>query len=155
KEVCGVLQERRRRRVVAPLRSHGSRVVSKRPQARLFDGDAEMNSRRAAFTWIEALVCLAVLVALCILLTPAIPDESIRGSLTAPLNNPRQFQLATMAMTEETMNSGKGLEWTTVGELGDKPPRPATFAEYRDALVKGGFINRNELKKLLTAPGIG
>ena len=111
----------------------------------------------AALTWVELLVAiavLAVLATLATLMTPAVTVYMVQGQLAQTLNNARQLQIATQMMAADNLQAGSGIEWTTIYDKG-RAVRPAATEEFFTALTKGGYVTKNELKKLLAAPGKG
>lgn len=103
--------------------------------------------RDSAFTWIEALVCLAVIGILLALALPSIGSGGLkRGQMTQTLSNTKQLHLATqqMALDGET-TVDKTLGWP--GDTG------GTFSNWAQKLVPA-YLTTNDFCKLLSAPGI-
>lgn len=103
--------------------------------------------KNAAFTWIEALVCLAVLGILAALLLPSGATSTLKkGQMTQTLSNAKQLHLATqqMALDGETTDD-KLLGWP--GDTG------GTFSHWVEKLVPA-YLSTNDLCKLLSAPGV-
>jgi prepilin-type N-terminal cleavage/methylation domain-containing protein len=110
--------------------------------------------KNAAFTLIELLVVISIIAILATLIAPALKKAMDGGHMTQTLNNARQLQLATQTMTSETLQAGQGVEWTSVNDPSGTA-RAATVSEYFDALLANNGISKNDLKRLLSAPGKG
>lgn len=108
-----------------------------------------MNPRRdSAFTWIEALVCLAIIGILTVLVLPAVTG-SMHGpghQMTRTISNMRQLHLATQQMWLD----GETIGDKTLGWPGDTG---GTFSHWVKKLVPD-YLTTNDLCKLLSAPGI-
>lgn len=104
-------------------------------------------SRNSAFTWIEALVCLAVIVILGFLALPTMSSGSHRTPMSATLSNMKQLHLATQQMA---------LDGTTTGETNLGWPRDTegTFSNWTAQLLIGNYLTKSDLCKLLSAPGV-
>lgn len=107
-----------------------------------------MNPRKnAAFTWVEALVCLAVIGILAALALPAITAGPTKpGLMTQALSNMKQLHLATQQMALDGESSGdRALGWP--GDTG------GTFSSWVQNLVPG-YLSTNDFCKLLSGPGV-
>jgi prepilin-type N-terminal cleavage/methylation domain-containing protein len=112
--------------------------------------------KASAFTLVELLVVIVILGALGFLLMPQMSRTVCGGSgqMTSILANARSLQIATTMMSLDTENSGgNGMDGTMLSTKGKTTP--VSLAAYFDALVKNNYLTMPELKKLLTAPGIG
>ncbi len=107
-----------------------------------------MNPRRdSAFTWIEALVCLAVIGIVVALALPSVTAGPRKGGqVTQTLSNMRQLHLATMQMWID----GETIGDKTLGWPGDTG---GTFSHWVRKMVPD-YLSTNDLCKLLSAPGI-
>lgn len=101
----------------------------------------------AAFTWIEAIVLLAVLTILAVLALPAVTHGFSCGSgMTQTLSNMKQLHLATLNMAIDGETTGdKSLGWP--GDTG------GTFTNWVK-LVVPAYLSTNDFCKLLSAPGV-
>ena len=111
--------------------------------------------KNSAITLLEVLVIIVVLSVLVIFAIPTVSSGPSCSLLTGTLNNARQLHLAIQTMTLDTFNSGgNGIEWTSIVSKG-KATKPATVAELFHALIDNNYLSKNDLKKLITAPGKG
>jgi prepilin-type N-terminal cleavage/methylation domain-containing protein len=111
-------------------------------------------TRLRAFTLTELLVVLAVIALLVLTLLPGISRRSERYSPTQTLSNARQLQVITQQMSlDQYAAGGDGIEWTSVKSDGEI--RPAPLATYFETLGNGNYLSDQDLKRLLTGPGIG
>jgi prepilin-type N-terminal cleavage/methylation domain-containing protein len=107
-----------------------------------------------AFTVVELMVCVIVLGVLVLLAIPNIHPVSAGVHVTETLANARSLQQATQMMTLDSQTAGKGgLQWTTRRSEGDATP--ISLATFLGALTKGGYMTDADLRKVLTASGIG
>lgn len=108
-----------------------------------------MNLRNhAGFTWIELLVCLVVIATLIALALPATSGGGLRrGTMTRSLSNMKQLHLATQQMAMDGITTGQ----TNLGWPGDTG---SSFARWTASLVQGEYLSKQDLAKLLSAPGI-
>lgn len=102
---------------------------------------------RAAFTWVEALVCLAVIVILAFLSLPAISSGPHRTPMSATLSNMKQLHLATQQMDLDATTTGE----TNIGWPGDTG---GTFSNWTAQILAGKYLTKPDLCKLLSAPGV-
>lgn len=108
-----------------------------------------MNLRtQAGFTWIEFLVCLVVIGVLIALTLPGTSGSGLSGGrMTQSLSNMKQLQLATQQMALDGQTTGnKNLGWP--GDTG------SSFARWTTVLVQENYLSKQDLAKLLSAPGI-
>lgn len=101
----------------------------------------------AAFTWVEALVCLAVIVILAFLSLPATSAGPHRSPMSYALSNMKQLHLATQQMALDGTTTGD----TTLGWPGDVG---GTFSNWTAQIVIGNYLTKSDLCKLLSAPGV-
>jgi prepilin-type N-terminal cleavage/methylation domain-containing protein len=114
----------------------------------------KITRKSSAFTLIELLVVISIIAILATLAVPAVFGVMIKGQLIGTLSNARQLHLATQTMSLDTFNAGgDGMEWTYTSTSGT--PTPASVQEYFDALTSNNYLSKQDLKKLLTAPGKG
>ncbi len=100
----------------------------------------------AAFTWIEALVCLAVIGILLALALPGGGHSMKRGQMTQTLSNGKQLHLATQQMAlDGEATDDKALGWP--GDTG------GTFSYWAGKMVPE-YLATNDFCKLLSAPGV-
>lgn len=104
-------------------------------------------SGNAAFTWIEALVCLAVIVILAFLALPAISVGHHRSPMSYALSNMKQLHLATHQMDLDATTTGE----TNIGWPGDIG---GTFSNWTAQILAGNYLTKSDLCKLLSAPGV-
>lgn len=101
----------------------------------------------AAFTWIEAIVLLAVLGILAALALPAVTTGCyVKNTKTQTLSNMKQLHLATQSMALD----GVTTEDKTLGLPGDTG---GTFTNWAN-LVVPAYLGTNDFCKLLSAPGV-
>jgi prepilin-type N-terminal cleavage/methylation domain-containing protein len=103
--------------------------------------------QNAAFTWVELLVCLAVVGVLIALALPAVTVSPCgRGHGTQTLSNCKQLHLATQQMAMDGLTTGD----TNLGWPGDTG---GTFTNWSRQLVSA-YLSTNDFCKLLSAPGV-
>jgi prepilin-type N-terminal cleavage/methylation domain-containing protein len=106
-----------------------------------------------AFTLIELLVVIAIIGILITIAVPSITTGGQRAHATETLANARSLQQAIQMMTLDSQQSGKGIQWTT--QESEKGITSIPLATLFDALTKDGYLTKSDLRKVLTAPGIG
>ncbi len=108
-----------------------------------------MNLRNhAGFTWIEFLICLVVIGVLIALALPGTPGSGLRrGTMTQSLSNMKQLHLATQQMALDGQTTGD----TNLGWPGDTG---SSFAKWTTFLVQEKYLTKQDLAKLLSAPGV-
>lgn len=107
-----------------------------------------MRTGKSAFTWTEALVALLIISVLTVLALPMIQRSLIRGCGSVQvLSNMKQLHLATQQMAlDATASSNSQIGWP--GNTG------GSFSNWMHQIVDGGYLNTNDLCKLLSGPGI-
>jgi len=101
------------------------------------------------FTLIELLVVISIIAILASLAIPAVTGALTRGQMTQTLNNARQLHLQTQTMTIDSTTSGEGWTWTYNGT------NPAVSVnEFLQALITNAYFTTNDLRKVLSAPGV-
>lgn len=114
------------------------------------------NSFRA-FTLIEMLVVISIIVVLAAFAGPAIFSALTKGQMTGSLNNSRQLYLAGQQMAlDGATNSDPTRAWP--GELSDTPGAGSaapitTLQQYAIKLVQGDYLKAGDVQKILSAPG--
>lgn len=105
-----------------------------------------MRSRsNLAFTWIEALVSLSVIVVLISLALPALSTNYGKSGLGSALFNLKQLHLATQAMALDGITTtNAALQWP-----GD---RKGIYSEWVETIVPA-YLSTNDFCKLSSAPG--
>jgi len=108
-----------------------------------------MNPRpHAGFTLVEFIVCLVVVGVLIFLALPATNGTSCgRGGQTQTLSNMKQLHLATQQMAlDGTTTTNLTIGWP--GDIG------GGFSNWTTQLLKGNYLSKPDLCKLLSAPGV-
>jgi len=100
-----------------------------------------------AFTLIELLVVISIIAILAALALPAVTGALTRGQLTQSLNNARQLQLATQTMAIDSFTAGDGPGWPGDSDGVD-------WGSFCTSLVDGRYLTANDLKKIVSAPGV-
>lgn len=109
-----------------------------------------MHSRSSAgITVVEIIVILVLLFILALLALPALLSSTHQGigTMIRTLSNTKQLYLATQQMALD----GAAEKNTNIGWPGDIG---GGFSNWNAQLLKGNYISRNDLCKLLSAPGI-
>jgi len=105
--------------------------------------------QNAAFTWVEALVALAVIGVLILLVLPSpffYHGGLVSGQKTQTLSNMKQLHLATQSMAQDGwMETNTNPGWP--GDTG------GTFTNWMRRLVPA-YLGTNDFCKLLSAPGV-
>lgn len=100
------------------------------------------------FTFIELIVVVAIVAVLVSLAMPSTSGSGLgRGQMTQTLSNMKQLHLATAQMALDRATTGD----TNVGWPGDIG---STFSNWTTALVTEGYMSTNDLRKMLSAPGV-
>jgi hypothetical protein len=73
--------------------------------------------------------------------------------MSETLTNARTLQQAIQAMTLDHQKSGDGIQWTMT--VSDKGASPVSVSELCTALTANGYMTRDNLRQVLTAPGSG
>lgn len=108
-----------------------------------------MKRESSAFTLIEMLVVISIIVVLAAFAGPALFSALSKGQLTAEVNNTRQLYLAGQQMAlDGAANANAKLVWP-----GDDATI-TTLAEYCSRLVTNDYLKTGDLQKLLSAPGV-
>src|SRR5207253_10850177 len=103
----------------------------------------------AAFTLIEMLVVISIIVVLASFAVPALISGLTKGQMVGTLNNARQLYLAGQQMAlDGSTNGDTNLAWP-----GDYSPALANLQDYCTKLVQGDYLKGADLPKLLSAPG--
>lgn len=112
-----------------------------------------------AFTLIEMLVVISIIVVLAAFAGPAIFSALTKGQMTASVNNSRQLYLAGQQMAlDGSTNSDPTRAWP--GDLSNSatptssPVAIATLQEYVTKLVEGDYLKAGDFQKILSAPGV-
>lgn len=102
----------------------------------------------AAFTLIEMLVVISIIVVLAAFAGPALFNALSKGQMTGSVNNSRQLFLAAQQMAlDGATNSDSTRTWP-----GDDATI-TTLQVYCSRLVSNGYLQTGDLQKLLSAPG--
>ena len=107
----------------------------------------------AAFTLVELLVVISIIGILITIAVPSITGVLDKARMTETLANAKSLQTATLQMTLDTQASGEGIQWTMKTPEGGGAPTPASLSEYFSAITDDGYMTRQELRKVLSAPG--
>ena len=103
----------------------------------------------AAFTLIEMLVVISIIVVLASFAVPAVISGLTKGQMVGTLNNARQLFLAGQQMAlDGSTNGDTNLNWP-----GGYSPALATLQDYCNKLVQGDYLKAADLPKILSAPG--
>src|SRR2546423_7794835 len=102
----------------------------------------------AAFTLIEMLVVISIIVVLAAFAGPALFNALAKGQMTGSINNGRQLYLAGQQMAlDGATNSDATRTWP-----GDDASI-TTLAAYCSRLVTNDYLKAGDLQKILSAPG--
>ena len=102
----------------------------------------------AAFTLIEMLVVISIIVVLAAFAGPALFNALAKGQMTGSINNARQLYLAAQQMAlDGATNSDSTRTWP-----GDDATI-TTLPIYCSRLVTNGYLQTGDLQKILSAPG--
>jgi prepilin-type N-terminal cleavage/methylation domain-containing protein len=112
-----------------------------------------------AFTLIEMLVVISIIVILAAFAGPAIFSALAKGQMAGSMNNARQLYLAGQQMAlDGSTNSDPSRAWP--GDLSDTASAPGspsapitTLQQYTTKLVQGDYLKAGDVQKLLSAPG--
>ena len=103
----------------------------------------------AAFTLIEMLVVISIIVVLASFAVPAVISGLTKGQLVGTMNNARQLYLAAQQMAlDGSTNSDANLAWP-----GDYSAGVTTLENYCNKLIANDYLKAADLPKLLSAPG--
>jgi prepilin-type N-terminal cleavage/methylation domain-containing protein len=111
----------------------------------------KLKPKNSAFTLIELLVVISIIGILITIAVPNIATALTRAKMTETLANARSLQQATQMMTLDSQQVGSGIEWTTTMTGG--APTPVGLGVFLDALTNDGYMTKQELRKVLSAPG--
>ena len=104
-----------------------------------------MNRNQAGFTWVEAIVCVVIILFLCSLAIPRVGVGIARGAETHVLSNMKQLQLTCLQMALDGGTSGEtNLGW---------PGSYATWGAWATNVVPG-YLSTKDFCYLLSAQGI-
>src|SRR5947207_11246010 len=113
----------------------------------------------AAFTLIEMLVVISIIVVLASFAVPAVISGLTKGQMVGTLNNARQLFLAGQQMAlDGATNSDPNFGWP--GDLSSAAAgapaggKISTLEEYCNRLVQNDYLKGGDLQKILNAPGI-
>ncbi len=112
-----------------------------------------------AFTLIEMLVVISIIVVLAAFAGPAIFNALTKGQMTASVNNGRQLFLAGQQMAlDGSTNSDPTRAWPgdlsdTAAAPGSTPQPITTLQQYMTKMVQGDYLKAGDVQKLLSAPG--
>jgi prepilin-type N-terminal cleavage/methylation domain-containing protein len=113
----------------------------------------------AAFTLIEMLVVISIIVVLASFAVPAVISGLTKGQMVGTLNNARQMYLAGQQMAlDGATNSDPNFGWP--GDLNSATAgapagtKISTLDEYCNRLVQNDYLKAGDLQKILSAPGI-
>ena len=112
-----------------------------------------------AFTLIEMLVVISIIVVLAAFAGPAIFSALAKGQMTGSLNNARQLYLAGQHMAlDGATNSDPTRAWPgelseTAAAPGSTPQPISSLQQYMTKLVQGDYLKAGDVQKLLSAPG--
>jgi prepilin-type N-terminal cleavage/methylation domain-containing protein len=103
----------------------------------------------AAFTLIEMLVVISIIVVLAAFAGPALFSALTKGQMTASVNNSRQLYLAGQQMAlDGATNSDSTRVWP-----GDDTTNITSLQIYMSRLVTNDYLKTGDIQKLLSAPG--
>jgi len=114
----------------------------------------------AAFTLIEMLVVISIIVVLASFAVPAVISGLTKGQMVGTLNNARQLFLAGQQMAlDGATNSDPNFGWP--GDLAAAAAaggaagggKITTLLEYCNRLVQNDYLKSGDLQKILNAPG--
>lgn len=118
----------------------------------------KQNSSRA-FTLIEMLVVISIIVVLAAFAGPALFSALAKGQMTGSINNAHQLYLAGQQMAlDGATNSDSTRAWpgdlmdTAAGSTGTGTAI-TTLQQYMTKLVQGDYLKAGDVQKLLSAPG--
>jgi prepilin-type N-terminal cleavage/methylation domain-containing protein len=112
-----------------------------------------------AFTLIEMLVVISIIVVLAAFAGPALFSALTKGQMTGSVNNARQLFLAGQQMAlDGSTNSDPTRAWPgdlseTAAAPGATPQPITTLQQYVTKLVAGDYLKPGDIAKLLSAPG--
>lgn len=106
----------------------------------------EIMKRSSGFTLIELLVVISIIAILASLALPAITGALARGQMTQTMSNLRQLQLVTQTYSLDATTTGDGPSWTTTNAA-------AMGFSVWQTTVTNGYLQTQDLAKMLTAPG--
>ena len=110
------------------------------------DGAGMPPRRNAGFTWIEAIVCLVVVVILAMVVLPILTHTgSNKGVMSQSLSNMKRLHLATTQMA---------LDFSTIGEtnLGWPGDMGGSYSHWASQIVPS-YLSTNDFCKLMSGPG--
>jgi len=104
-----------------------------------------------AFTVIELLVGIAIVIVLVALAAAALPSALAKAQMSGTMNNARQLYLAQFQMADDGSATIPG----TLAWPGDYSPPITDLQTYVNKLVGPGYLKGGDVARLLSAPGAG
>jgi hypothetical protein len=110
--------------------------------------------RNCAFSFVEVVVVIVVTAALVVVLVPwGHSGDLVPARMTETLANARSLQIATQGMTlDRKAGRSDGVNWTAVRSKGGVE-KPLSLSVFLGLLVREGYMTKQELRKVLSAPG--